>query len=89
MFCCYDAKAEYYMTPFLMNTRGEALRAFQDIANDPQSAICKHPEDFSLFEIGEYDSLTGRVENLIAPLSLGKALEFKRESGNINLIKEG
>lgn len=80
VFCVYDSKMEAYMNPFLMATKGQAIRAFSDTANDPQSAFSKHPEDYTLFEIGEYDDSTGRYAMYDAKIALGIALEFKSVS---------
>lgn len=77
VFTVYDSKAEIYLNPFLMKNKAEALRAFIDIANDPTTQIGKHPEDFTLFEIGEFDYDRGEHCNHPAKISLGVALEFK------------
>ena len=55
IFSVFDSKAELYLTPFFMKTKGEAVRGFEDVANDKNSAIGRHPEDYTLFELGEYD----------------------------------
>lgn len=61
MFAVYDSKAQVYGTPFCMGTIGLALRAFTDLAKDPQSTVSKYPQDFSLFQVGEYDDQLGQV----------------------------
>ncbi len=43
---------------------------------DKNSAIGKHPQDFTLFEIGEYDDSTAKITTYDAPVSLGVAIEF-------------
>lgn len=78
-FAVYDSKVQEYNVPFIQRSRGEALRAWQTIANDPQSQICKYPEDYTLFELGEYDSEKGQTKNHLTPVSLGSALEFKQD----------
>lgn len=83
VFAVYDSKAETYGRPFFMTTKGEALRGFIDISNDPQSHINKHPSDFTLFQIGEYCVQTAKLESLVAPFSLGTAHEFKKTSPTI------
>lgn len=32
-----------------------AVRVFQEIYKDPQSAVSKHPADFQLMRVGEFD----------------------------------
>lgn len=76
VFCVYDSKAEAYMSPFFMHSRGQALRAFGDTAQDSESQIGKHPEDFTLFELGEYDDDSASFHLLSTPHSLGVAIEL-------------
>lgn len=79
VYTVFDSKTEHYGTPFFQQTTGEALRSWTDLANDSSTMICKHPEDFSLMEIGVYDDLTGAFENRNAPLNLGLASQFKHK----------
>ena len=77
-FTVYDSKVEAYMNPFFLRTRGEAVRAWNDVVNDPSSAFNKHPEDYTLFEVAEYDEVTGVFENHKTPISLGVAVQFHK-----------
>lgn len=77
IFCVYDSKMEAYMQPFFLQTKGAALRAWADTVNDPKTQFNKHPGDFTLFEIGEYNDETGTLTNFTAKINLGNALEFK------------
>lgn len=80
MFSLYDGKAQMFQTPFYMPTLGMALRAFADLCNDPNTMVYRHPEDFSLYEIGEYDD-SNAVHNSLSPLKLvGTAQEFQKRS---------
>lgn len=78
IFTVYDSKLEAYMQPFFMSSKGQAIRAFTDTVNDPSTQFNKHPEDFTLFEIGEYDDQSGKVQNLPTANALGLALEYKK-----------
>lgn len=78
MYCVYDSKVESYGRPFFMKNKGEAVRGFQEIANDPTSQICKYPEDFTLFELGSFDDQTCKFVINSTPVSIGCAVEFKR-----------
>lgn len=75
-FSVYDAKAEAFLRPFFAETRGLALRSFRDAANDPQSEMCKHAADYTLFRIGVFEVATGKLEGC-TPEGLGNALTFK------------
>ena len=83
VFTIYDSKLEAYMQPFFMQSKGQAIRAFTDSVNDSQSQFNKHPEDFTLFQIGEYDDATARIQNLSTPQSLGVALEYLKEKKSL------
>ena len=77
IFSVYDAKAEAYIQPMFFHSRGQAIRAFTDTANDPSSQLCRHAGDFTLFELGDFDDSTGIVQMAEHASNLGKALEFK------------
>lgn len=61
VYSVFDAKAAVYGVPFFMPKDGMAVRAFTDLANDSNTMCGKHPEDFTLFKIGEFDDATGQV----------------------------
>lgn len=77
MFSVFDSKVGSFARPFFMSSKGEALRAWQDLVNDPQTQFCKHAADFTLFILGEFDDITASYTPLTAPESLGCALEYK------------
>lgn len=81
IFAIYDSKVESYGRPMFFLTKGEALRSWSDIINDDKSAFHKHPEDFTLFELGEFDETSGKIQQLPTPVSLGVAIEFKNAQG--------
>ncbi len=60
-FSIYDVKVEAYGPPFYARTFGEAERFFRDILADPNSVQGKHPEDYQLFRVGEFDQGTGQL----------------------------
>lgn len=76
-YAVYDSKVEKFMAPFMLRTKGEAIRGWKEAANDPKTMFCRHPGDFTLFELATYNEDTGTFENHKTPISLGTALEFK------------
>ncbi len=76
IFTVYDSKSETYLTPFFMKTKGEALRGFIDVAQDDKHQFGKHPEDYTLFEIGEYDDVKCTIISYESKISVGTAIEF-------------
>lgn len=76
--CIYDSKAEAYMSPFVMRSDGEAIRAFGDAVAKGGTPMSDHPEDYHLYRVGTFDQQSG----LIVPcdkVTLAIALDFKRE----------
>lgn len=76
VFTVFDSKAECYMQPFFMPTQGAATRAFQDSVNKEGHQFSQHSEDYTLFQVGEYDDATGEITPLQAHISLGNAVQF-------------
>lgn len=79
VFSIYDSKAEAYLPPFMMKSKGEVIRALSSLIADPQHNFCKYPEDFTLFELGTFDDATAKYDLLLTPVSIGVLIEFKRE----------
>lgn len=69
VYSIYDEKALCYGLPFFQKTDGIALRLFNDLVNDPDSSLYKHPSDYKLYRIGEYDEVSALLEP-ITPLFL-------------------
>lgn len=59
VFAIKDRAIAGFMQPFFAHTIGAAVRAFQDGMNDPQTPMAKHPEDYDLWHLGEWDDQTG------------------------------
>lgn len=62
MFAIRDVKAEGYNTPFFQPTFGLAERAFKDACQDEKTTLAKHPEDYSLYYLGEFDQTSGLMK---------------------------
>lgn len=75
IFSAYDTKTQAYMTPFYSHTPGSAIRSFTDAAEDPASIVAQHPDDFLLFQLGEWDDHTGTISSH-EPRSLGSAAQY-------------
>lgn len=86
-FSVYDVKADIYNVPFFAPTVGVALRNFGDLAKDPQSFISRHPQDYKLVEVGEYDDQVG----LLTPMThigLGFAADYLEPSAEVSKLRE-
>lgn len=80
LYTVYDHDAAAYLAIFSMINHNMALRAFTESANDPNHLFCKYPDKYTLFHIGEYDDLTGKIYQDKTHTSLGLASEVKVSS---------
>lgn len=82
IFSVFDVKAKAYLPPFFLPEEAMAVRTFKDCANDKAHAFGLHPEDYSLFRLGEFDSLSGELfpENECVYTALA-LVDNKLESG--------
>ena len=74
-----DSKSEIFSQPMYMVTPGVAIRMFGDEVGNPNSNLNKHPEDFALFRLGQFDDSTGALESEVQPVQIALALDFKKE----------
>lgn len=76
VFSVHDSAADAYLPPWFCRTVGEATRSFEEAANDVNHSFGRHPSDFTLFELGEFDDETGMISMLKTSSNLGKALDY-------------
>jgi hypothetical protein len=79
VFTVYDEKSNAYLQPFFLDTKGQAIRAITDCVNDIGHAFGRHPSDYTLFHLGEYDDSTGQFIT-DQKKSLGSLVEFKTQT---------
>lgn len=65
-----DKVAAAWLPPMFFQSKGQALRSFVDVVNDQSSEFFKHPEDYVLFLIGDFDERTGVITVADAPTML-------------------
>lgn len=82
ILCVYDSKAESYNRPVYVEAVGIGLRGFMDLLKNPEHEFTKHPEDYTLFHLGEFDTKTAKFDLLKTPKSLGVAIEFMPQTSN-------
>lgn len=59
-YTIYDCKALQYHSPWFAASDGAAVRSFQDLVNDHNTSIARHPGDYSLWFCGTYDDNKGQ-----------------------------
>lgn len=70
VFSVYDSKAEAFLQPFFCDTRGVAIRMFTVAVSDGKHDFCRFSEDYTLFELGEFDCLSGEFVSHPTPQSV-------------------
>lgn len=64
-----DGATGLFGQPWFVVARGQAIRAFTDEVNRKpgDTDLAKHPEDFELYAVAEFDESTGRFGSLGDP----------------------
>jgi len=79
LFTILDHKAEAYLPPFQQPSTNMAIRLFSDSVCDETHAFNKHPEDYTLFEIGSFDDDSATITPHQTKIPLGNGLDFYQE----------
>jgi len=72
----FDAKVGLFIHQFFVRSTAEGMRVFADEAVRDGSQIALHPEDYSLFRLGELDQTNGMFVSEMAPVQVATALEL-------------
>ena len=76
IYAVYDSKAETYTPPFFQHHEAMALRTFTDCCNDKGHTFGMHPGDYTIFNLGQYDDLTGSItQDKITSIANGLQLQ--------------
>lgn len=76
VFSVFDEKAQVYSTPVFLPHKGLAVREFSDVVKDKNSALAKHPSDYKLCLLGEFDNVSGGFLACPQPEFVCSAIEF-------------
>lgn len=88
MFSVYDIKAEAFMVPWFMPAQGQAVRAFSDLVEDKNTIVGKHPGDYKLVYLGDFDDNDGRFES-VGMISLGFGSDYVPKAEVMALTNRG
>jgi hypothetical protein len=83
VFSIFDQKAKAFTPPFFMHSEGMAHRAFMDQVNNKESQIHAHPEDYTLFKIGEFDDNAGAISGM-SPQTMVNGLQVIEDAAEQN-----
>lgn len=90
-YSIYDAAAGAFTRPFFMQTDQQAQRAFLDLVNTEGEMVNKHPEDYTLFKIGNFNELSGEfgdVHNLKLLTGLEAVIPKSKQPGQLDFVEE-
>jgi len=85
IYTIHDNKAAAYLTPFFLHNKNMAIRSFSDATNSPEHAFNKHPEDYSLWEIGEFDDITAELIYYTPHHALGTGVDYIQSDNVIDI----
>lgn len=77
IFCFKDEKSDSYGPLMTVENQGIFLRQVQEELPKGQAIWAKHPHDFSIFELGEYDVYSGKIVLHETKKCIGLVLDFK------------
>jgi len=96
IYTIFDSCAKSYNNPFYFLNDNIATRAATDLLKD-ENEISRHPTDFAMFKIGQFDPQTGEIfiyetrQCLIKFHELAATMPAKAEQDSINetpILKE-
>ena len=70
----FDKKTALFDNPFCVRHVGDAIREWDIVRKNSETKFGKNPEDFDLFQIGEYDDETGTLTTLSPHLHLSSGV---------------
>ena len=79
MFAVRDSKTEFFTIPMSSKCERDAVRTFEMACNDSKAMMWQYPEDYDLYEIGDYDDNTGKFHCLDTPRHVIKAVQLRKE----------
>jgi hypothetical protein len=91
IFSIYDQKAKAYLPPFILPNEAMAVRTFSDCVNSKEHQFGAHPEDYTLFNIGDFDDSQGSIKQKTPHLVVATGLELLDEepaTAQLQLIGE-
>lgn len=64
IYTVFDKAVNAFMQPFYARSAGEAIRSFTELANDKTTNVGRHPNDYILFGLGEFDDQAGQFHGI-------------------------
>lgn len=80
LYSVYDTAAVAFIQPFCMQNDGIAVRSFQNTVNDETTTISKHPEQYALYKVAEFNDEDGYIDPLPKAELIVQATEVKSKT---------
>lgn len=83
MYSLFDSAVQAFTRPIWSDHKANAIRGFIQTINDksdPNNMVANHPDQFTLFELGVFDSNSGKFVPHETNLSCGNGLEFIKQN---------
>jgi len=77
IYSVFDSKAEAYLMPFFSQTQGTAVRSFISAVAEEGNLFRRFAEDYTLFELGEWDQRSAEFHQHESPKSVVGAWTVK------------
>ena len=77
MYTVWDEVIGAYCSPILAINKGHMLRMLEGWKKIPNHPLVTDEKDKTLFEIGEFDDETGKLNEYTAMTRIGRLEEFK------------
>jgi hypothetical protein len=74
LYAIFDRAVAAYMQPFPAHSNAHAIRLFSDHANENNSPVNKHPEDYSLDYLTDFNEADGTMNG--TPNRIAKANDY-------------
>ena len=74
-----DSASLLFGQPVFVAAKGQAIRSFQDEVNKGEGDLSRHPEDFELWQLCEWDDVLGKFDGVPALLLRAKDCVVSKE----------
>jgi len=78
VFSIRDNKLDTFTSLITHTHTGQAERTLMELARDKQTAIAKYPDDYTMYQIGEYDEQSGLMTS-IQPVQVMSAIQAVKQ----------
>ncbi len=93
IYAIFDTASGCYLKTIFARADGEIMREFQNMCSDKEHPCGQHPEDYSLFRLGNFEDQTGKLsdednECLATGLEMVALMRSKQNIAKLNKLIE-